>query len=140
VLTRYHNEPGSQYERLLHWYKVRDHPDTEIVGELDEFVPGAAAIVDKTGYTALTAKVHALLTELQITDVVVAGLDTDTCVLKTVADVFETGLRPWLAADCCASNGGVREHRAGLRLAGRFIGIQQVKDAAGVLGALTTPE
>jgi len=136
VLTRYHNEPGSQFERLLHWYKLRDYPDTEIVSELDEFVPGAAAIVDKSGYTAMTTKVQALIADLQVTDVVVAGLDTDTCVLKTVVDVFEAGLRPWLAADCCASNGGVREHRAGLRLAGRFIGAEQVQPAAAILDAL----
>jgi nicotinamidase-related amidase len=136
VLTRYHNEPGSQYERLLHWYKVRDYPDTEIVSELDEFVPGALAVVDKTGYTAMTAKVQSVIADLGVTDVVVAGLDTDTCVLKTVADVFEAGLRPWLAADCCASNGGVREHRAGLRLAGRFIGAEQVRPAAEILAAL----
>ena len=136
VLTRYHNEPGSQFERLLHWYKLRDYPDTEIVSELDEFVPGAAAIVDKAGYTAMTTKVRALIADLGVTDVLVAGLDTDTCVLKTVVDVFEAGLRPWLASDCCASNGGVREHRAGLRLAGRFIGAQQVQPAAGILAAL----
>jgi nicotinamidase-related amidase len=127
VMSRFHNRPGSSFETLLHWYKLRDEPDTELVPDLDEVANREGTlIVDKFGYTAFTDGVRVVAAGNDITDVVVCGLDTDTCVLKTVVDVFEAGLRPWLASDCCASNGGPSDHESGLHLARRFIGTQQV--------------
>lgn len=134
VMSRFHNRPGGSFESLLHWFKLRDEPDTLLVPELDE-VAGrdATMVVDKQGYTAFTDEVRKLAADHEVSDVVVCGLDTDTCVLKTAVDVFEAGLRPWLAHDCCASNGGRREHDRGVHLARRFIGTQQVLESAEIL-------
>ena len=122
VFTRYHNYPGSPYERLLRWYKLRAEPETTLVAELDELLPQATTVIDKTGYTVFTAEMDKLIAEHGWTDVVLCGVDTETCVLKSAADAFERGLTPWLISDACASNGGKRMHESGLRLAGRFIG------------------
>lgn len=140
VMSRFHNQPGGSYETLLQWYKLRDEPDTDLVPDLDEVAnrPGTL-VVDKYGYTAFTDGVRAMAAGNGVTDVVVCGLDTDTCVLKTVVDVFEADLRPWLASDCCASNGGPAEHETGLHLARRFIGTQQVRPAAEILRTLAVP-
>jgi nicotinamidase-related amidase len=51
-------------------------------------------------------------------------------VLKTAVDTFEHGLTPWLIADACASNGGDRMHKTGLRLARRFIGSKHIINAS----------
>jgi nicotinamidase-related amidase len=129
VFSRYHNFPGSQFERLLHWYKLRDAPDTELSAELQPFVANAAAVIDKVGYTAVTAELTTLLAAHDWTHVAICGLDTETCVLKTAADIFELGLIPILISDACASNGDTSMHEAGLRLAGRFIGSDHVVTA-----------
>jgi nicotinamidase-related amidase len=137
AMSRFHNRPGGGFETLLHWYKLRDEAETAITPELDEVANRRGTlIVDKLGYTAFTGEVRALAETEQVSDVVVCGMDTDTCVLKTVVDVFEADLRPWLALDCCASNGGSAEHDRGIHLARRFIGTQQVRPAEQIVSAL----
>ncbi len=129
VFTRYHNYPDSPFERLLHWYKLRDAPDTDICAELQPFA-ARATVVEKLGYTALVPELEKLIVANDLTDVVICGLDTETCVLKTAVDAFEHGLTPWLIADACASNGGDRMHKTALRLARRFIGAKHIIDAS----------
>jgi nicotinamidase-related amidase len=137
VFTAYHNYPGSQFERLLKWTEVHGPPDTTIVAELQPYLGDATAVLAKTGYSAFVPELDKLVEQHGWTDVVVCGLDTDTCVLKTVADAFERGHTPWLVRDACASHGGRGHHRSGLTLAGRFIGIDQLVTRGEVEVALT---
>lgn len=136
VLGRYHNFPGSPFERLLHWYKLRGDEETMLAGELDEFVR-EATIIDKVGYTVFTADLDKLCAKLEITDVVLCGLDSETCVLKSAADAFERGLTPWIAADACASNGGVVWHERAMELAGRYVGPGQIVTTDEIVARLT---
>jgi len=129
VFSRYHNYPGSPYERLLHWYKVRDPDDVRLVADLDEWV-AHATVIDKTGYTVFVEDMDKLIASTGRTDVVLCGVDTETCVLKSAVDAFERGLTPWIVRDACASNGGTAMHRLGLRLARRFVGPAQVVRAS----------
>ncbi len=46
VFTRYHNYPGSKFERLLDWIEVQHAPQTELVEELREFADLAVAVVE----------------------------------------------------------------------------------------------
>src|SRR5688500_12389775 len=73
VFSRYHNFAGSPYERLLHWYKLRDRPDTDLTAELDEVLPQAAAIIDKTGYTIFGPELEKLIAEQGPTGIVLCG-------------------------------------------------------------------
>jgi nicotinamidase-related amidase len=130
VLTRYFNYPGSPYEKLLHWYKLRTEDETELTPELDEIAAQANAIIDKTGYTAFTPVLDKLIAENGWNSVLLCGLDTETCVLKSAADAFERGLTPWVAGDACASNGGEQFHEEGLRIIGRLISRNQVLTTA----------
>ncbi len=133
VFTRYHNYPGSPYERLLHWYKLRGEPETALAAELDELLPYAAGVIDKTGYTVFVPELDRLIADNGWTGVVLCGLDTETCVLKSAADAFERGLTPWLVEDACASNGGERFHQDGLRVTGRLIGLEQIVKSSDLL-------
>ena len=125
VFSRYHNYPGSPFERLLHWYKVRDEEDVRLIPHLDELT-ARATVIDKTGYTVFVEDMDKLIAATGCTDVVLCGVDTETCVLKSAVDAFERGLVPWIVRDACTSNGGMAMHRLGLRVARRFVGPGQV--------------
>jgi nicotinamidase-related amidase len=141
IFTKYHNFPGSKFERLLDWTEVQHAPDTDIVDDLVPYTAAAVTVADKTGYSVFTAEVAKLVDEHGWTDLVFCGLDTDTCILKSVADAFEREHTPWLVRDACASHGGRGHHRTGLTMAGRFIGERQLitrRDIAALL-ATSTP-
>lgn len=126
IFTRYHNYPGSKFERLLDWTEVQHAPNTELLDELSPLAGGALAVVDKTGYSVFTAEVAKLVEEHGWTDLLFCGLDTDTCVLKSTADAFEREHTPWLIRDACGSHGGRGQHRSGVTMIGRFIGERQL--------------
>jgi nicotinamidase-related amidase len=136
IFTKYHNYPGSKFERLLDWTEVQHAPDTDLVAALTPFVSRAVAVVDKTGYSVFTTQVAKIVDEHGWTDLVFCGLDTDTCVLKSVADAFEREHTPWLVRDACASHGSRGQHRTGVTMAGRFIGQRQLITHRQVAAAL----
>lgn len=137
VVTQFVNAPGSPYVRLIGWGRLM--PGDPAV-DLHPAIAGDAALADlvvrKGGYTALVPAVVELLTARGVTDVVVGGLDTESCVLATVLGAFETGLTPWLVVDASASHAGPAEHHAGLLVARRFVGAGQLVTAAAVLAAV----
>lgn len=132
VFTRYHNPPGSQYERLLGWTELREPPATDIVDELAPYAAKATAVVDKTTYTLFTDEGATLVKERGWTDLYICGIDTNSCVLKTAVDAFERDLTPWIVTDASASHSGPHVHDAGLLLATKFIGTGQLVTAASI--------
>jgi len=129
VFTRYRNYPGSPYERLLGWHGLQGPPDTDLAPELAELaVHPLASMTDKVTYTALD---DAGLEALEgFTDLLICGIATDGCVMKTALDAFELGFTPWVLADACASNATRHNpqtvHEAALMLTGRLIGAGQM--------------
>jgi nicotinamidase-related amidase len=138
IFTKYHNYPGSKFERLLDWAEVQHAPDTELVDDLIPYTRDALAVVNKTGYSVFTAQVAKLVDEYGWTDLVFCGLDTDTCILKSVADAFEREHTPWLVRDACASHSGRGQHRTAVTMAGRFIGDRQVITRHDIASLLAT--
>ena len=59
-------------------------------------------------------------------EVVIRGLDTESCVLKTAVNAFELGYTPLVVEDLCASHAGREAHEAGIFVASRFIGKKQI--------------
>ncbi|MFI5783774.1 isochorismatase family cysteine hydrolase [Nocardia sp. NPDC051570] len=141
ILTRYLNYTGSPYERLIGWRALYDSPDTDLVDELLPYTEHPnASVLDKTVYTALTHEGVELLRELNVTDLVICGIATDACVLKTALDAFEMDFTPWVIRDAVASNATrhpAREiHESALLLISRLVGAGQVIDADTVRNAL----
>lgn len=137
VVTKFVNTPGSPYVRMIGWGRMMpDDPDIELHPAVVEEARGADLVVRKGGYSALTTPVTELLAARGITDIVVAGLDTESCVLATVLAAFETGLTPWLVTDASASHAGDALHRAGLLVAGRYVGGGQLVTADEVLASI----
>src|SRR5436305_282535 len=65
----------------------------ELVPALRRFVP-PAAVIDKPAYSAFAASaLGSFLQDKSISTVVVTGAETDVCVLSTVLDAVDLGLR-----------------------------------------------
>jgi nicotinamidase-related amidase len=126
VFSRYLNYAGSPFERLIGWTKMADGPETELVAELASYVGPHTPVVDKYIYTLFTPEGTQLVNERGWTDLYICGIDTEICVLKTAVDAFERNLTPWILKDACASHAGPKAHTAGLFIAGRFIGANQI--------------
>jgi nicotinamidase-related amidase len=130
IFTRFHNEPDSPYERLIGWTRLRYSPEIDLTPELEPF---ANSIIDKNVYSAFTPEFEELLTDEGCTKIILCGVATDSCVLKTAADAFERGLTPIIVEDACSSHGGEDVHKAGLLLLGRFIGKSQIMNTETLL-------
>jgi nicotinamidase-related amidase len=132
IFSRYLNYADSPFERLMGWTRMADGPETEIAAELAPYVSSHTPVVDKYIYTLFTPEGTRLINERGWTDLCVCGIDTDICVLKTAVDAFERNLTPWIVKDACASHAGPEAHNAGLFIAARFIGSNQIIHTANV--------
>lgn len=126
VFTRYHNTPGSAFERLIQWSRLQSAPETDITPELATRADQAHAVIDKPAYTWFTPEAVALTARARWTDLVFCGVATESCVLKSAADAFERDYTPWIVIDATASDAGPAVHDAGLLVARRFIGRGQL--------------
>ncbi len=139
VFTRFHNLPQSQWENLIHWNRLRESPEVDLVDPISRFVDCSLAsstvhVVDKFTYTSLTSPVQQLIFEQRVDTVAICGIATDSCVLKTAIDLFEMGtIRPLILTDLCSSHAGKEIHEAGLLLASRFIGSDQLVESTSLL-------
>jgi nicotinamidase-related amidase len=123
VFTRFINVPDSPYERLISTLK-----------------PLAMQVIDKNYYSAFSAGAFRDLVRKNAWHrIAIAGIATDSCVLKTAMDAFELGYTPIVLADSCASHGGVENHEAALRILKRNIGTPQVVDTEAFLKETCTP-
>lgn len=121
IATRFFNKQGSQYTEFLHWNRLLNAPDTDLVeGIVADYV------VDKNIYTCLTNEFINLLIKInngvRPKYVFIVGIDTDCCVLKIAVDLFEQYIMPIVLTDYCNSNGGPNSHQAGLTVLSRNIG------------------
>lgn len=144
IFTRYHNYPDSPYERLIGWYGVREPSEIALVDELAVFLEHPLVhVIDKTVYTLFTDEGRQLLADQGFTDLLICGIATDGCVLKTTLDAFESGYTPWVLADACASSAtrypAQQVHESALLLARRLVGAGQVITSADALARLPIP-
>ena len=127
AFTRFVNTPGSGYQRWIGWARFMDGPENDLSDAIDA---SAGLVFVKHGYTAFTPEFESYLLEQRIQRLVLCGIATDGCVLKSAVDAFERGIEPVVVTDACASHAGSEIHAAGLLLLGRFIGTRQLKSVA----------
>ncbi|WP_458408341.1 cysteine hydrolase family protein [Anaerotignum sp.] len=123
IATKFVNQDNSPYERFMEWDALKTSPEIDLLPEVEK---RADIVIEKPGYTACTEEVMQYLSENKIDTAYLVGIDTDCCVLKTAADLFEYGIRPVVLADYCASSGGKVSHDAGLLVLERTIGEKQI--------------
>jgi nicotinamidase-related amidase len=134
VFTRFFNLAGSQYETLIGWDRVHDEPETDII---DELLPLVEALIDKNFYTAITREFIELVQQNDWKTIILCGIATESCVLKTATDAFELGLRPIVISDACASDMGHNSHSAGLLVLKSLIGTNQIMTTNELLNSLS---
>ncbi|WP_423465244.1 cysteine hydrolase family protein [Promicromonospora sp. MS192] len=136
VLTRYLNEPGSAFEKYFSWTRFMSSPDTDLAPGIQPLAAGHP-VVDKLGYTLFNDEGNSLVGRHGWSDLVFCGIATESCVLKSAADAFEHGYGPWIVTDACASDAGPETHEAGLTVARRLIGRNQLITTTTLLGSLS---
>jgi nicotinamidase-related amidase len=130
VFTRFHNPAGSGYERWLAWTGLRADDETA----LHDVVAGCAdTVVDKSIYTAFTPEGEQALAVHAGDTLVICGIDTESCVLKTALDAFERDVRPVIAIDACATDGGEVAQQAARLVLERAVGSDQLMATVDVL-------
>ncbi|TLS45702.1 cysteine hydrolase [Streptomyces montanus] len=121
VLSRFHNKPGSPYETITGWTRLRTPEEQALAAELAPFADEAAAVIDKDQASVFTPEGAQLIRDAGWTDLVLCGIDTDACVYDSARDAYHNGYRPWIVTDACASTGGPQYHDAALQMAARNI-------------------
>jgi nicotinamidase-related amidase len=88
---------------------------------------GGMTFVPKVHYSAFfESALDDVLRAHAITDVYLAGINTDFCVFDTALDAFARRYRTFIVEDACSSVGGADGHRIGLRQAVNHFGKQAV--------------
>ena len=124
VATRFRNSLNSPYVQLLGWtglMQPREQALHDIV--LDK----AERIFTKKGYTCFSPAFNRFIREKKIGKLIICGIDTDCCVLKSAIDAFERGIECDVVCDCCASNGGIKSHNSALLVLKRSIGPERLR-------------
>jgi nicotinamidase-related amidase len=133
IFTRFVNQPESGYVKWIGWSRFMNSPEIDIIEPLRQY---ASISVDKGGYSALVPDVAELLRRRSVERIVICGVATDGCVLKTAVDAFEQDIEPIVVVDACASHAGLSVHEAALLLLPRFIGRGQLRTTEDVVAAL----
>lgn len=121
IATRFINAADSLYRRELDWHDMgAEHTDTDLVAGVAEV---ADLVVIKNGYSAVsdTPELLARLRSQHVEHVVIAGVDTDACVLATAFSLFDSDIAVSILMDGCASSGGQQAHENALELMRRNI-------------------
>lgn len=127
AFTRFVNVKGGGHERWIGWGRFMEEPENALYGALEA---DDHPVFVKHGYTAFTPEFEGYIDGLGIERLVICGIATDGCVLKSAVDAFERDIEPVVVTDACASHAGEAVHEAGLLLLGRFIGKGQLRSAA----------
>lgn len=125
IFTRYLNIEDSPFEVLMGWSDMHNGVKTEIV---DLLLPYAAKgeVIVKYSYSGLTDELITDLRAAEIDELVIVGLETDACVLKTAFDAFEATLPLTVITDLCATMEGQTAHQNAIALMQRNLGWQNV--------------
>lgn len=129
VSTRFLNDDGSIYEKLFGWNKLKSKEEQALSGTIQS---ESDYIVDKCIYNCVNPNFIQRLCQLNNGQypehVFLVGADTDCCVLTIATALFENNIRPLILTKYCDSNGGPKQHEAGLLCLRRLIGEKQLLD------------
>ena len=116
-----HDDPGRARRGILR-HNLAGGPGTEIIAELHE--PGDLVVRGKKRYSSFhgTDLEFVLRHRLRVDTVVLAGINTTTCVLCAAFEATNRDFRVVIAADAVDSMDGEAMHEFALRLAAAALG------------------
>lgn len=128
-MTQFYNLPGSKWESLIGWRRLRQSPEVDLHEAIQPYVEHATIVRKENLYTSVTGPLREAVEKEDWPEVVICGVATESCVLATAVDIFELDrpdIRPIVVRDACASHAGLPAHDAGILVLERFIGRKQV--------------
>ncbi len=127
VATKFINYAESWFHKEFHYSFLMNAEEQDII---PEFKPFVSCIVLKESFNCIT---DGVIDQLRILNhgvipsrVLLAGFDTEGCVLATAMGLFEKGIRPCILVDCIASSQGIDNHVCGLKIMERVFGLQNL--------------
>ena len=121
AFTKFINYSDSYFVKKMNYKRCMDKNDCEIVIDtLDN------KVLEKGKYSVFNDEFRDYIMENKISEIYLAGVDTDACVLSTAFDLFENGYDVYVLKDYCASSGGISYHEAAISILKRNIGKKQV--------------
>jgi nicotinamidase-related amidase len=123
IFTKFYNPDPSPFREILDYQKLSSgDSDTELAISPRE----DAIIIERPLYTCVTDKLREHLKKLSAEEVYVCGVATEACVLKSVLDLFEYNIRPYVIEDICASDQDKHYHDIAIELMKKLVGKDQV--------------
>ncbi|PHV69301.1 hypothetical protein CS063_16590 [Sporanaerobium hydrogeniformans] len=80
----------------------------------------------KSTYSSLTPDVRNLLTKNQVSEVYICGLNTETVILTTALELFDSGIIPKVLSNLCMSLAGPETNTMTLKILERAIGSNNI--------------
>ena len=127
IATKYINYKGSIFEKNLEYSGLQSHEEQKLVPEIQPYVT-SIYLQDKYNCVSddfmeqIRILNHGKLPER----VLIAGFDTEACVLSAAISLFDRGIKPYILVDFIASSEGVDNHLCGLRTAETLFGIDSL--------------
>jgi len=137
--TKFQNLPGSNWETMIGWRRLRESPETDFHPSIVPYLTLGTVVEKANMYSSLTGEFLQTLRNSEIDNVVICGIATESCVLATALAVFEYAprrVRPIVLSDAVASHAGDEAHQAGMLTLERFIGRNQICTVNEVLSSV----
>ena len=121
--TKYVNYDESPFVKILDWHAMRASSEQEFCVD---FVNGAT-IIPKVGY-GVNMEDISKLKKLGIEEIEICGTDTDACVLAVAFQLFDSGIKPIILKDLCASSSSnIEMHNMAIKVMERQFGKDNVR-------------
>ena len=123
AFTKFVNTPDSNFVRQFNYTACSKPPYTDIVNNLQPWIKKDNVFVKNTYSAFLDGRLLNFLKKNKITELTIAGIDTENCVLTNALAAFDYGFKIFVVADCCASaTGGPQMHEVALAIIKKNIG------------------
>jgi len=123
IFTKFYNPDPSPFHEILDYQKLSPGDDDT---KLALTTRKDAIMIERPLYTCVTPEFLAQLKSWKAKEVYVCGVATEACVLKTVLDLFEHNIRPYVIEDICASDQDKRYHDIAIELMKKLVGQEQI--------------
>ena len=124
IFSCFENQKRSMFETSLKWKSFQNKKERAI---LDEFKKYGFPLYWHTSYTILNKELLDYINENNFNNIYLSGIYTDICIIKTVMDGFDSGLKMKVVADCCISLHSEKHHKMAMDSIGHIIGKNNVK-------------
>ena len=121
LFTKFINDRGSNFFKLLHWKKMLLGSETEICEELSDYVKKDNVFIKNNYSIFKIKKLTHYLRKNKIKSLYLCGVDLEACVLASAFEAFDRGYNVKVVSELSASNSGKYFHDAALKIIKRCI-------------------